>query len=220
MEQSANIYRYRVRLAVRGRLAYLSHLDLLSAVERALRRSALPVRYSEGFNPHMIISWGPAHPVGIHGENEYFDLDFNASPPADWTEKLNDLLPEGLAIISAREIELTTPALMAAINRVHYTIGLDGISKENLEAGIASFMAEDSHIIKRNSPKGSKEVDIRSAVLSLAHKESNLLLECRIGEGASPKAQEIAAAVAPGAYILFIERSGLFIEGDKGRILP
>lgn len=220
MEQPVNIYRYRVRLAVRGRLAYLSHLDLLSAVERALRRSALPVRYSEGFNPHMIISWGPAHPVGIRGENEYFDLDFIGDPPADWVEKLNALLPKDLAVICAREVELTTQALMAAINRVHYTVGLDGIAEEQLEAGIAGFMAEDSYIIKRNSPKGSKEVDIRPAVLSLARKEGNLLLECRIGEGASPKAQEIAAAVAPGAHILYIERSGLFIEDDKGRILP
>jgi len=220
MEQSANIYRYRVRLAVRGRLAYLSHLDLLSVVERALRRSALPVRYSEGFNPHMIISWGPAHPVGICGENEYFDLDFNANPPAEWGERLNALLPPGLVIIAVREIELTNPALMAAINRVHYTIGLNGITKEKLDAGIAGFMAEDSHIIKRNSPKGSKEVDIRPAILSLAREDGNLLLECRIGNGASPKPQEIAAAVAPGGHVLFIERSGLFIEGDKGKILP
>jgi len=220
MEQLQNVVRYRVRLAIRGRLAYLSHLDLLSAMERALRRADLPVRYSEGFNPHMIISWGPAHPVGICGENEYFDLDFINNPPAVWTEKLNAVLPEGLAIIAAREIGLTTPALMAVINRVNYTIGLEDITDEQLEAGIAKFMAVDSHLVQRYSPKGRKEVDIRPAVLSLAHKEGNLTLECRIGDGASPKPQEVAAAVAPEGRILFIERSGLFIEGNKGKILP
>ncbi|MEG1500468.1 MAG: TIGR03936 family radical SAM-associated protein, partial [Clostridiales bacterium] len=116
--------RWRVKMSVEGPLAWLSHLDLLTALERAIRRADLPIRYSEGFNPHMIISWGPAHPVGLASLGEYLDLDFQDSPQDDWQQKLNQYLPMGLSIREARKIPFDMPSLMAAINIAVYQVDL------------------------------------------------------------------------------------------------
>ena len=59
---------------VDGVLKFLSHLDLLKLFNRALLRASLPVAYSEGFNPHPKISFGPPRGVGQEGRRELGDL--------------------------------------------------------------------------------------------------------------------------------------------------
>ena len=57
----------RVKYVKQGRLAYLSHLETIRSMERIIRRAALPYAVTEGFNPHMKVSFGPALPCGAAG---------------------------------------------------------------------------------------------------------------------------------------------------------
>ena len=68
------LFRLRVEFCKKGRLSLLSHLEVARALERAVRRSALPFAVSQGFSPHMRIAFGAALPVGVGGEHELFDL--------------------------------------------------------------------------------------------------------------------------------------------------
>lgn len=67
-------FRLRVSFAKGGRLSYLSHLEVTHALERMIRRSGLPYALSEGFSPHMKISFGSALGVGIGSTCEIFDI--------------------------------------------------------------------------------------------------------------------------------------------------
>lgn len=81
---------------------FISHRDLMRVMQRAVRRADLPIAYSQGFNPHMKISWGQALKVGATSAGETAVLQM-----ADWVKpeeimaKLNQNLPQGLAIIKA-----------------------------------------------------------------------------------------------------------------------
>ena len=68
------VQRLRVRFAKRGRLRFASHRDVARAIERAVRRSGLPVAYSGGFNPHPKLSYAGAAPTGVASEAEYFEI--------------------------------------------------------------------------------------------------------------------------------------------------
>ena len=68
------LFRLRVRYAKSGRLALLSHLEVVRALERAVRRARLPFAVTNGFSPHMRIAFGAALPVGVGGSDEFFDL--------------------------------------------------------------------------------------------------------------------------------------------------
>ena len=68
------LFRLRVRYAKSGRLALLSHLEVVRALERAVRRARLPFAVTTGFSPHMRIAFGAALPVGVGGSDEFFDL--------------------------------------------------------------------------------------------------------------------------------------------------
>ena len=70
----------------------------------------------------MQISWGPAHPVGLASDSEYLDIIFTEQLPADWCELLNQQLPEGVKLLSARQIDMNAKALMAIINYMDYRL--------------------------------------------------------------------------------------------------
>lgn len=67
----------KLRLALHKgeELRFLSHLDYASAIERMIRRSGIKIAYSEGFNPHMKISFSSALALGITASAEYCDMD-------------------------------------------------------------------------------------------------------------------------------------------------
>jgi radical SAM superfamily enzyme YgiQ (UPF0313 family) len=90
-------FRYRMLFEKRGRARFLSHLELLNVIQRALRRSALPLSFSEGFHPHPKISAGPSLAVGMEGFKEFFDVELleQAEPSPGL---LNRFLPPGLSI--------------------------------------------------------------------------------------------------------------------------
>jgi radical SAM-linked protein len=215
--------KWRVRLKIEGRIAYISHLDLISALQRALRRADLPMRYSEGFNPHMIMAFGPAHAVGVIEDCQYCDLEFAFAPPADWQKRLNHYLPDGISLVQAREIDDRCKSLTACINLAVYEFIFASIEGEplDLRPGVEAFLAADTLPVERISPKGRKTVDIRPAVLNIDIKDDDRLLVCvRLGLSAIPKPQELALAIAPKNILVSVRRCGQFIEDEKGRYLP
>ena len=72
----------RLRWGKSARCKYMSHLENMKAIERALRRARLPVAYSQGFNPTMKLSFGPPLPLGFTSEAEFVDvtLECNLMP--------------------------------------------------------------------------------------------------------------------------------------------
>ena len=77
--------RYRGAFRKMGAMKYLSHLDLLRTMTRALRRAGISLKYSQGFNPRPLISFSPALAVGIESREEY--VDFHAGAPLDRDRK-------------------------------------------------------------------------------------------------------------------------------------
>lgn len=94
----------RIRIKFRkGEAArFLSHRDIMRAFERAIRRAKLPVVYSQGFNPHMKISWGNALKVGAVSEAEFAEIQVEAwLKPQELLTRLNQQMPAGLEILEA-----------------------------------------------------------------------------------------------------------------------
>ncbi|PIX89306.1 MAG: B12-binding domain-containing radical SAM protein [Nitrospirae bacterium CG_4_10_14_3_um_filter_44_29] len=113
----------RVEFSKAGVLKYLSHLELVTAIFRSMRRAEIPMRYSQGFHPSPKVSFGPALGVGIAGLREYFDMEI--TPPFDidyFILGMNSVLPEGLKINDAASIPDKEPSLSSFISRYEYEI--------------------------------------------------------------------------------------------------
>lgn len=80
-------------------MKYISHLDLMRLLTRAMRRAELPLKLSEGFSPHPKLSLKRALKLGVESDNEEGAIILSLPvPPEEFKEKLNLQLPEGIII--------------------------------------------------------------------------------------------------------------------------
>jgi radical SAM family uncharacterized protein/radical SAM-linked protein len=119
------VFRHRVTFSKTGDARLLSHRNTMDVLERAIRAAGLPARYSEGFNPHMKLSMGPALPLGLESRHEVFDVEGIAPFGAAAASRINEKLPPGIAALEVRELAPAEPALSKAVKSARYSVRLD-----------------------------------------------------------------------------------------------
>lgn len=147
-----------------GPACFIGHLDLQRVIGRALRRARLPLRYSQGFNPHPVLSFASALPVGCESGCELMDLGLSDQIEADaFAARLNDALPRGLRITRARLVEEDAPSPMAVIGQADYAAVFPG----DVSAAVEAFRISEEVMALKKSKKKEQHVNIRPLVLAI-----------------------------------------------------
>ncbi|MFY9494441.1 MAG: TIGR03936 family radical SAM-associated protein [Limnochordia bacterium] len=158
----------RFRFSVGSEVRFLSHLDLLRTLERALRRTGLPIAHTEGFNPRPKMSFGFALPVGVMSWAEYGDFEFNEKVSPHAFETLyNEHLPQGFRVLAAETLPEGTPALMSVINAARYQISIPGGSAAEVKERVDWLKQVDTFVIERQTKKGVRKVNLRPLLLEV-----------------------------------------------------
>jgi radical SAM family uncharacterized protein len=103
-----------------GDTRYLSHRNTMDVLERALRAARLPLRYTEGYNPHPRMSMGPALPLGQESRHELFDVDVLEAISAEHVAAVNARLPEGLRVTACHDLPKGARSLGATATEAVY----------------------------------------------------------------------------------------------------
>ncbi|MBI4364732.1 MAG: TIGR03960 family B12-binding radical SAM protein [Candidatus Latescibacteria bacterium] len=173
--------KYRVAYEKSGSARFTSHLDLVRIFDRALRVAKIPMAYSQGFNRHAKIAYGPPLSLGATSRAEYFDLELAQPCPWSTIEAMNEVLPEGIRVREGKAFSRPTESLMAVITRADVFVRLtdhlmDLLSRgenvhrvrQELERGIAAFRAApDWPVTKHAHGQKGKTVNARPAVIDL-----------------------------------------------------
>ena len=132
---SEQVGRLRVRFAKTGEMALLSHLDLVRMLERALRRSQLPVSFTGGFHPLPRLQLALALPLGAEADSDWLDLSFTeVVQPEQLMDRLAPLLPEGFALLEAHGVPVKSPALSQMLQSAHWRLCLEPSGADRLPA--------------------------------------------------------------------------------------
>ncbi|MGB9677297.1 MAG: TIGR03936 family radical SAM-associated protein [Candidatus Ratteibacteria bacterium] len=92
-------FRLRVFYKKENISRFISHLSFCKLIERCLRRLELPLKFSEGFTPHLKISFCPPLPIPISGNNEFFEIEFYEKFDLNcFIGNINLILPEGTIV--------------------------------------------------------------------------------------------------------------------------
>jgi len=178
------VQRLRLRYAKRGRLRFSSHRDFQRALERALRRAAVPMAYSAGFNPHPRISYANAAPTGAASEAEYIEIALDRRCDVEQIRAaLDHALPPGLDITEA--VEAGPGALADRLQASIWQIELPGLSAENAEVAdvVQRFLAAERVEVQRMTKAGLRTFDAREAIIRInveAASASSLTPACAI----------------------------------------
>ncbi len=115
---------YRFTFEKLGDARYLSHRNTMDLFKRALRASGAPVRYTEGYNPHLRMSMGPALPLGHESKHELFDVDVENIFTEEHRQAVNDRLPSGIRITAFAELAKGAKSLGRAATEAVYSFTL------------------------------------------------------------------------------------------------
>jgi radical SAM-linked protein len=186
---------------IEGDLRFLSHRDVLRLFARAVARAALPVRFTEGFNPHPRITLPLPRPVGVASEDETLIVEF-AEPvdPEDASDRLAGQVPAGLSMVTAR---LLQPAERLQPIEVDYRLDLGGDPPTDLEARMAQLEGADVLEVERSILKKGQHriVDIRPYLGDLRVDGDAVTFTLRVTDAGTAKPAEVAALLGldPGA---------------------
>lgn len=149
------------------KLRFIGHLDLMRTMQRALRRSHLPIKYSNGFNPHIRLSFAAPLSVGVAGKREMMEVPVeDGTSPAEFIQKLNACLPPDLQIVSAKPVSDEFPTLMSLMAGSEYSVRLPrSAAADQAAARFADFMALKEYIAVRRTKSGDADCNIRPFVL-------------------------------------------------------
>jgi radical SAM-linked protein len=210
--------RIRMRFSRLGRVRFLSHLDLMTLFHRAAVRAGVPVAYSQGFNPHPRIAFGPALSVGMESEAEYLDMD--TDPFVDLQQASRDLnaaLPDGLSIMELRAIPKNASSLSGGISRYIYEVSVPYAHAEGLPGRLKAFLENDTVIVE----KDGKQKDIRPGIEAISLKGSALVEIVLQDAGmAKPRIQDVIeklfAAPREQALLFGVRRTAMFMKAGDG----
>jgi len=192
--------RYRFFYEKRESVRFLGHLDMVEVFHRAMIAAGFPLVFSQGFNPHPRVSFGPPLPFGAIGLSEAFDIE-TKSPLAGDPLDVNRLLPAGLKIKSFGKI-IEKGSLNAMISASRYRIyPPDGFTADAMRGMSELIDGKTEIIVSREKDGRSTQKNIRPAIISISVNgdDSNPYWEVLLSltPGTTCKPSELVSALCP-----------------------
>jgi radical SAM family uncharacterized protein/radical SAM-linked protein len=160
-----SLSRYRLTYSKLNQARWLSHLELVSAIYRTLRRSGLPLVYTAGYHPLPRVSFHGALPVGLESLEETLDVQLAASlEPALLVATLNRALPPGLRILDAILLPQRLPPPRREMAVYQVETPEDTFSRQTAEEFLAR---KEFPAIRRRPNKEERTMDLRPLVARL-----------------------------------------------------
>lgn len=151
------------------RVKYISHLDFIRLFHRTIRRANIPFVFSQGFNPHPVMTVSQPLSVGVTSDCEYMKVGFNGDfSSKELCDRINAAFSPGYTLLAAKkldgkEIDITK------INRAEYIVE----SEYSGEIDTDAFMANNSLIVMKKTKSGERESDIRPYIYNMSTVDKN-----------------------------------------------
>jgi radical SAM-linked protein len=210
--------RIRLRFTKTGLTRFISHLDIIRIFDRAARRAKISLVYSQGFHPRPKMAFGPPLGLGIASIAEYVDMEAEIGREADFQPRLNQVLPEGIEIVTQKPIFTKVPSLASAINRITYETFME--NQEIDELYIEQLLSQEEILLTRQVKEEEREIDIRPFIHSIQKMNHSLIITLDALEGRMAKISEVLKALLEKHGLDYREfltqRTGQFIKkGDE-----
>ena len=213
-------------------IRFISHLEYVRTIERAIRRAKLPAAYSEGFNPHLKFSLASALGVGVVSYTEFVEIELAEPVEIEAAARaLDKALPRGIRVLAADAVANNTAALMAEAAGASYVVTLP--YDKDISEAVENYNDAVELLFKKAAPKRKekfKEIDVKFYIpeitVELKDGKTIFSFECKITPTGSMKAVDLLNALNE-AYALElpvemadIERHTLYKFTKRGKKVP
>ena len=228
----AELKKLRLALHKGEELRFLSHLDFAQAVERMIRRAEIKMAYSEGFNPHMKISFSSALALGVTAEAEYIDMDILEEDTLESImERLNQVAPHGLEVLGGKVMPEKVKKMMAICNYAIYEVtGPVTDVDVDWDVLLKSFNDATEISYEKVTPKKTRIIDVKEFVKEpIVATVKDGMVTLTMGIGIYPQGTIKPSEVWnlgrqqfnwPITSSYEINRKAIMVENESGRFTP
>ncbi|MCF0133552.1 MAG: DUF2344 domain-containing protein [Blautia sp.] len=171
----------RIKFQKIGPVKFVGHLDTMRYFQKALRRAGLPVAFSGGYSPHMIMSFAIPLGVGTETKGDYFDLELTETRATSYIkDALESQMAEGFQIVSVRQVEDgKTSSAMSLVAAADYEIQFRPGKEPAFpwQEHLASFLGRSEIPVNKKTKRGEKEVDIRPYIYDMHTEKGGLFMK-------------------------------------------
>lgn len=187
-----NRYRCVVTYSINGDLRFISHHDTLRLFKRALARAALPVSFSQGFNPQPRMSLPLPRPVGVASDDECLVVEFDADVGADDVrQRLQNQMPAGIRLHEARLLEAKEKLQP---EQVSYRLTLGEAAPPDLEAALDRIKQADALVIERiiGKNEATRSLDIKPYLATIGRVGDDVEFSLTVSDSGTARPGEVA----------------------------
>ncbi|MCL2048030.1 MAG: TIGR03936 family radical SAM-associated protein [Defluviitaleaceae bacterium] len=228
--------RIRLCFSKTATLRFIGHLDFLRVFQQTIRRADLPAAFSQGFNPHLLISFALPLPLGMESGNDYADITLEHDmSAADIVDKLNAAAPRGLIVHSACPAWNKAASVVTAADYLLDVSCLD-LDMGKIDSVVAEIKRSEAIIIAKKTKKGVKDTNIRGDILGLERVGEKVLMRLSAGSARFLSPLSVAGLFSRNGVMACVSdsisqngitpcvsdimRTELYYEGENGELLP
>lgn len=219
----------RVKFRRYGAMRFIGHLDLMRYFQKAVRRAELPAAYSQGFSPHMIMSFANPLGVGLTSDGEYFDMELTkAVASKEVVKRLNDTMVEGMEVLNVVEIsDAKKDTGMAIVAAAAYTVkDVKKILPQNYQDALKRFYAQKEICIQKRTKRSEQTVDIKPLIYELETQKDIIYMKVSAGSVQNLKPELVIEAFLTflgldvNAPAFIYHRLDNFARNSDGNLVP
>lgn len=190
----------RIKFAKEGAMKFIGHLDIMRYFQKAMRRGNIDIAFTEGFSPHMIMSFAAPLGVGLTSTGEYLDIEVQTEISSkDAIEQLNACMVEGMKVLSFRRIpQEKASKAMSLVAAADYLVNFREGKEPDLEykSRLVEFYDRETITIIKKTKKSEKEVDIKPMIYALELREDGIYMQLATGSVNNLKPELVMEAFA------------------------
>ena len=188
----------RIKFRKYGVMKFIGHLDVMRFFQKVMRRADIPIAFSGGFSPHMIMSFANPLGVGVTSDGEYFDIELTEEIDMQAAvARMNETVVEGIEIVNMVPIsddkKQTGMSIVAAAD---YLSSLkNGEFPEDWKEKAQGFMNQPSISIVKKTKKSEKEVDIKPMIYKFEVRDDSVYMLVATGSVENLKPELVMQAL-------------------------
>lgn len=195
----------RIKFRKYGAMRFIGHLDVMRFFQKVMRRADIPIAFTGGFSPHMVMSFANPLGIGISSDGEYFDIELRESIRSEEAvRRMNEACVEGIEVVSFRQIaeekKMTGMTILAAAD---YLVRVKkGSLPEGWEERLLTFYGQPQICIVKQTKRSEKEVDIRPLIYQLEVREDAIYMQVAAGS-----VENLKPSLVMEAFLRFLNLS-------------
>ncbi len=189
----------RIKFRKYGVMKFIGHLDVMRFFQKVMRRADIPIAFTGGYSPHMIMSFANPLGVGVTSDGEYFDIELSETIDMKAAvERMNEVMVEGIDVVNMVPIsddkKQTGMAIVAAADYLSWV--KNGTFPEGWQQKANGFMAQPHIYVVKTTKKSEKEVNIKPMIYDFEVREDKVYMQIATGSVENLKPELVMQAFA------------------------